>query len=312
MARVVTFGEAMLRLSPPGRGRLEQARSLDVWPAGSELNVAVGLARLGDAATWVSRLPQNQLGRLIEAHARANGVETAHVSWSEDGRLGLYFVEVAAPPRSTTALYDREHSTFATLDPAELDWPAILGTADGFHVSGITPALSQSCARATEDALRAARASGCHTSYDVNFRRRLTSPETAAARLEAVVGLLDVLFCSPQDARELFDLDEPEALRERLGVRMLVFCGRERRIAVGETTETHERPIYEPLDPIGAGDAFCAGFLHERLNGGDLRAALEFGEAMSALKLTIPGDAPLVHPDEVSALRAGATLPVQR
>jgi 2-dehydro-3-deoxygluconokinase len=312
VARVVTFGEAMLRLSPPGRSRLEQARSLEVWPAGSELNVAVGLARLGDTVAWVSRLPRNPLGRLIDGHARANGVDTEHVTWSEDGRLGLYFVEVAAPPRATTALYDRERSSFATLDPAELDWQAILRGADGFHVSGITPALSEFCARATEEALRAARAAGCNTSYDVNFRRRLTSPESAAAQVEAVAGLLDVLFCSPQDARDLFDVEQPEELRGRLGVPLLVVCGRERRIAVGETTESHERVIYEPLDPIGGGDAFCAGFLHERLNGGGLRAALELGEAMSALKLTIPGDAPLVDPAELAPLLAGATVRVER
>jgi 2-dehydro-3-deoxygluconokinase len=312
MARVVTFGEAMLRLSPPGRARLEQASSLDVWPAGSELNVAVGLARLGDAAAWVSRLPRNPLGRLIESHARANGVDTAHVSWTENGRLGLYFVEVAAPPRATTALYDRERSSFATLDPTELDWPAILDGADAFHVSGITPALSESCARATEEALRAARGVGCHTSYDVNLRRRLTSPEEALAQVETLAGLLDTVFCSPQDARDLFDLEQPEELRERLGVPLLVFCGRERRIAVGDTTESHERPIYEAVDPIGGGDAFCAGFLHEFLNRGELRAALVLGEAMSALKLTIPGDAPVVDPEEIDALLAGATPEVRR
>ena len=100
MAAAVTFGEAMLRLSPPGRRRLEQSQQLDVWPAGAELNVAVGLARLGTPAAWVSRLPRNPLGRLVVAHARAHGVDTSRVVWADDGRLGLYFVEVAAPPRS--------------------------------------------------------------------------------------------------------------------------------------------------------------------------------------------------------------------
>src|ERR687887_204073 len=126
----------MLRLSPPGRQRLEQARTLEVWPAGSELNVAVGLARLGTPAGWVSRLPRSALGRIVDAHARSHGVDTRQVRWSDDARLGLYFVEVADAPRASTALYDRAGSAFASLEPDAFGWDAILAGAEAFHVSG--------------------------------------------------------------------------------------------------------------------------------------------------------------------------------
>ena len=148
MARVVTFGEAMLRLSPPGRLRLEQARMLEIWPAGAELNVAVGLARLGSEAAWVSRVPANPLGEIVLAHARSFGIDVAGVLRAEAGRLGLYFVETLEPPLASRAHYDRAASAFALLDPDELDWPALLAGADAFHVTGITPALSDGCARA--------------------------------------------------------------------------------------------------------------------------------------------------------------------
>jgi 2-dehydro-3-deoxygluconokinase len=315
MAAAVTFGEAMLRLSPPGRRRLEQAQSLDLWPAGSELNVAIGLARLGTPSAWVSRLPSGPLGRIVDTHARAQHVDTSHVLWADDGRLGLYFVEVGDPPRATTAQYDRAGSAFALLDPDELDWPTILSGAEAFHVSGITPALSPACARAAADALAAGRAAGCHTSYDVNLRRRLTTPDQAAERLEEVAGLLDAVLCSQVDADALFGLTDADALRDRLGVPLVVMStateGRRARIAVGDTTEELERPEHAAIDPIGSGDAFAAGFLHGLLRGG-LRYGLELGDAMSVLKLTVPGDAPLVDPHEVEALLAGTGARVHR
>lgn len=320
MAAVVTFGEAMLRLSPRGHERLEQARALELWPAGAELNVAIGLARLGTPAAWVSRLPANALGRLVLAHARGHGVDVSRLLWGDDDRLGLYFVEVADAPRPATALYDRAGSAFALLDPGELDWPALLAGARALHVSGITPALSEACARATAEAFAAARAAGCHTSYDVNLRRRLTSPEQARARLEELAPSLDAVFCSQGDAGALFgdlESDPARALRDRLGVGLVVLSGWETgetrfRTAVGETSETLRRPAFPAVDPIGSGDAFCAGFLHGLLGGAGLRRALELGDAVAALKLSIPGDAPLVVPEEVEALLAGDPARVRR
>src|SRR3954452_16294058 len=146
----------MLRLTPPGLQRLEQASALDLWIAGAELNVAVALARLGEPVTWVSRLPDNPLGRYVHAHARANGVGTAGVEWAADARLGLLFVEGGQRPRATASLYDRAGSAFATLAPAAFEWPALLDGARALHTSGITPALSPACEQATADALAAA------------------------------------------------------------------------------------------------------------------------------------------------------------
>src|SRR3954468_8665925 len=139
----------MLRLTPPGFQRLEQASALDLWIAGAELNVAVALARLGEPAAWVSRLPDNPLGRRVVAHARGNGVSTDGVQWSDDGRLGLLFVEVGERPRPTAILYDRVGSSFASLEPEAFDWPALVDGARALHTSGITPALSPACERAT-------------------------------------------------------------------------------------------------------------------------------------------------------------------
>ena len=321
MARVVTFGEAMLRLSPPCRQRLEQARELEVWPAGAELNVAIGLARLGTEAAWVSRLPRGPLGRMIAAHARAHGVHVADVVWAESGRLGLYFVEVGDGARPSSAYYDRAGSAFAELDPDDFDWPAVLAGADALHVSGITPALSAACEIATERSVSEAAAAGLHVSYDVNLRRKLTTPESARTTLERLTPSLDAVFASRADALALFpDLDAPDdtasALRAELGVPLVVESaaaeGARVRTAAGDTREATRRPWIPAVDPIGSGDAFCAGFLHALLGGRPLREALEFGDAVSVLKLSIPGDAPLLTQEDVDALLGGRRVGVER
>jgi len=302
MADVVTFGEGLLRLSPPHRQRLEQARELELWPAGSELNVAVGLVRLGTTSAWVSRLPDSPLGRLVASRARAEGVDLAHVEWAEDERLGLFFVEVGSPPRPTSAHYDRADSAFARLDPGSIDWAAILVGARAFHVSGITPALGDACARATADALAAARGEGCTTSYDVNLRRRLGSPERARELLEQFAPQLDVVLCSAEDAQALYGRSDGETLRDALGVELLILAefdaGSRVWTAFGASRDSVASPLVEPVDPIGAGDAFCAGFLHGLLGAGVARG-LAVGQALSAHKLSIPGDWALVVPGEL-------------
>ena len=324
MATAVTFGEALLRLSPPGGRRLEQAAMLEAWPAGAELNVAVGLARLGTPAAWVSRLPESSLGRTIDRHARANGVETDQVVWAEDARLGLYFLEVSEPPRSSSVLYDRADSAFARLDPGEFDWPALLEGAEAFHTSGITPALSEACAQATAEAFAAARAAGCHTSYDVNLRRRLTTADEAGRQLERIAAFLDVVVCAAEDVAELFAAGEEtdpvalaELVRDALGVPLVVVsgwspAGTRLRCAHGDATETIETPRYRAVDPIGSGDAFCAGLLHGVLTGETLRQSLALGDAAATIKLSIPGDAPLFERGEVLALAAGTEAGLAR
>src|SRR5438094_5294851 len=132
---VITFGEAMVRLSPPNFRRLEQTRSLDVQVGGAELNTAVGLARLGRSSAWVSRLTRNPLGRLIANHAREAGVSTEHVLWTDEDRVGVYYVEFGAAPRASSVLYDRKGAAIANIRPGMVDWARVLGGSRWFHVT---------------------------------------------------------------------------------------------------------------------------------------------------------------------------------
>src|SRR5438477_5607632 len=166
---VITFGEAMVRLSPPNFRRLEQARSLELFVGGAELNTAVGLARLGHSAAWVSRLTRNPLGRLIANHAREAGVSTEHLVWTDEDRVGVYFLEFGAAPRASSVLYDRKGAAIANIRPGQVNWAAVFAGTKWFHVTGITPALSPTAAEATREALQAARAARVPTSMDVNY-----------------------------------------------------------------------------------------------------------------------------------------------
>jgi 2-dehydro-3-deoxygluconokinase len=303
-------------------GALEDVQTFHKRTAGAETNVAIGLARLGTEATWVSRLPRNPLGRLVAAHARAHGVDTSGVIWDDRGRLGLYFVEVAAPPRNSTALYDRAGSSFATLDPAELDWPARLAGARWLHTSGITPALSDHCAHAVREALSAARTAACRTSYDLNFRARLTGAAGARAALESIAGSIDLLVGSAEDAATVFGLageagELARTLRARLGIPLVVVSQRtsaadgtqvRRSAAVGEDEHEVVSPQFRTVDPVGGGDAFVAGLLHGLLHEGP-RRALELGGALAALKQSMTGDFAIVEADEVEQALAGAGAP---
>src|SRR5436305_10415988 len=166
---VITFGEAMVRLSPPNFRRLEQASSVDVQVGGAELNTAVAVARLGRSAAWVSRLTRNPLGRFIANKAREAGVDTEHVVWTDEDRVGLYFLEFGAAPRASSVLYDRRGAAIAGIRPGMVTWATVFAGARWFHVTGITPALSTGAAETTREALQAARAAGLRTSIDLNY-----------------------------------------------------------------------------------------------------------------------------------------------
>src|SRR4051812_2835875 len=170
---VVTFGEAMIRLTPADHRRVEQAYALDVEVGGAELNTAVGLARLGRSAAWVSRLTDNPLGRLVANRAREAGVSTRHVLFTDADRVGVYFLEHGAAPRPSSILYDRAESAMARIEPGMVDWPAVLGGAGWFYTTGITAALSPAAADVTLEALRAAKAAGVVTCLDPNYRAKL-------------------------------------------------------------------------------------------------------------------------------------------
>ena len=215
MADVVTLGEAMVRLSPPSFQRLEQTSSLDIQVGGGELNVAVAVSRLGLSAAWISKLPENALGRLIRNKAREQGVDTSQVVWSKEGRAGLYFMEFGASPRASSVLYDRSFSAISQIKPGEVDWQQVFKGARWFHVSGITPALSRSAAAITAEALKAARAAGVQTSYDLNYRSKLWTDKEAQLCQEPMMEFVDVLITTEEDTKVVFKITAGEEQDEK-------------------------------------------------------------------------------------------------
>ncbi len=305
---VLTFGETMLRLSPPGRLRLAQAASLDVWVAGCESNVAAALCALGLSATWVSRLPDNPPARKVEAALRATGVDVSHVVWTPaNERVGLFYAEAAAEPRAGTVVYDRAHSAASALTPADLP-DALFDCHRHLHVSGITSALSASCAAAVADAAARAKARGRTVSLDVNYRAKLWSPQDAAAALSLLMASVDVLFCAQADAALLFGLSgDASSLRDHFGVPVAVLtAGADGATAcdAGGCLAVPAVPVAETVERIGSGDAFAAGFLAEYLRGASLEDALKMGAAAGALKRTILGDMLVATRADIEAVRA--------
>jgi 2-dehydro-3-deoxygluconokinase len=317
---LVTFGEAMVRLTPPAFQRLEQARSFDAYVGGGELNVAVAAARLGAQSRWVSRLPDNALGHMIANRAREQGVDV-HIEWTADDRAGLYFAELGAAPRASSVLYDRAASAISRVAPGSIDWLAVFGGARWFHVSGITPALSESAAKVTAEALVAAKKAGLTVSYDLNYRSKLWSAEKARAVQEPLMQHVDVLMTTEEDTRVVFGIgavakdgyehvDQESyahvalALEKRFGFRAVVAAD----------GKIHRAPRYEVevVDRIGAGDAFSAGLIVSRLENHGWEDAVRLATATSALKHSIPGDFCLVTRGEVEQLLRGASLRVSR
>ena len=309
---VLTFGETMLRLTPPGRLRLAQAASFDVWVGGCESNVAAALCALGLSVSWVSRLPDNPPGRRIADALRAVGVDTSHVVWTPPGeRVGLFYTEAGTEPRAGAVFYDRAHSAAAALSPADLP-DALFDTHRHLHVSGITPALSPSCAAAVADAIMRAKARGRTVSLDINYRAKLWTPEAAAGVLAPLIPLVDLLFCARDDAARLFGLTGDDAarasgLRARFGVPIAVLTAG----ADGATgcdgdgcRSVPAVPVEATVERFGSGDAFAAGFLAEYLGGASLEDALRMGAATGALKRTILGDMLVATRADIEAVLA--------
>lgn len=325
MVDVVLLGEAMLRLSPSRFTRLEQANQFQVVVGGSELSVAANLARLGTPVSWVTALPNSPLGRMVWNAARQQGVETGHVTWREESRLGLYFYEEGAAPRPSQVIYDRKGSAFSTLTPGEIDWAAVLQGARLFHTSGITPALSESCRRLTIAALQAARERSLICSFDLNFRSRLWDIAEARRCFLEIAPLVDVLFASGAALRTFFGLEgnSEEAAHElRLRYQTDVVVLTERTavgmlgasvssIAVADRTYEGKTWEVEIVDRLGTGDAYDAGFLHGYLRG-DVQMAVDYAGAMAALKHTVPGEYAWLTEEDVRSALEGVGSQVQR
>lgn len=313
---LVTFGEAMVRLSPPAAQTLEEASAFNAYVAGSELNVAVLAARLGVPSRWVSRLPDNALGRMIATRAREQGVDV-HVDWTTGDRAGLYFIEAGSTPRESSVLYDRAGSAISKVTTGMIDWGAALAGARWFHVSGITPALSPGAAQVTAEALLVAKKRGLTVSYDLNYRGRLWSAAQAGAAQAPLMKYVDLLNTTAEDARLVFGVagepaDVARTLAARFGLGAVTVTLRDQEIAAVAVADAtvHTAPRFEvpTVDRIGAGDAFTGGLIVSRLEQRGWDDALRFASGTAALKRTLPGDFCLISRADVEQLVRDASV----
>jgi len=344
---LITFGEAMVRLSSPNHTRLEQADRLDVSAGGAEWNVAVNGSRLGLKTAWVSRLVDVWSGRLIVNQARLHGVDTSHVVWEKfDGvgrvRNGFYHLEVGVGPRGSAVTYDRGHSAVSRMTADMVDWGALLGRTRWLHVSGITPALSATAAETVIEIFRHANAAGVQTSYDLNYRSKLWTSDEARAANEKIVPHVKVLLGNEEDFEKCLGIkaagtDEnysrldpdsykavaTQAMEKFPNVGMVGTTLRDAktgllndwRTGVYDGTDFHLSRIYEDLeivDRVGGGDSFAAGLIASLLSGKGAGEACEFAAAYSALAHTFPGDMNWATADEAEKVMRGGGARISR
>jgi 2-dehydro-3-deoxygluconokinase len=320
--KLVAFGEALLRYSPPGREMLFQTPRLDVWVAGAEANVATALARLGHEVELVSAVPPNPLGDAVVHQLRGHGVSTRNLL-RLPGRMGVYYAATGTGRRPTEITYDRAGSSFAMAEPGSWDWPAIFAGASHFHLSGITPALGPNGVAAALAAVEAAVAAELTISFDGNFRASLWQAWDGkpASTLRRLVEHADILFGNHRDVALMLESDL-EARADRAAAAAFAAFPR-LRIMAGTTREvidvdhhrisgridtpagcfqTEEVAITSIVDRIGAGDAYAAGVLHRLLSDpDDIENAARDGLALAALKHSMPGDACLARPSDLTA-----------
>jgi 2-dehydro-3-deoxygluconokinase len=339
---VVTFGEIMLRLSPPGFERLFQSPALSATFGGGEANVAVSLAHFGIDSLYVTRVPANAIGDAAVRALRAEGVRTEFVLRGGD-RLGIYFAESGASQRASAVIYDRGHSAISEVDPRSIDWSSIMHGASWFHVTGITPALGAAAATCTADAISAARAAGARVSLDLNFRKKLWSEAQARSVMRPLAANVDVVIANEEDIQATLGIDVEGSDVTTGRLNLAAYEGTARRVSseIGpslvaitlresasasdngwsavlwdaSTGTCHRSQRYDVrlVDRIGGGDAFAAGLIYALVNGREPGAALRFAVAAGALKQTIPGDFNRVSAAEVDRLSAGdASGRVQR
>lgn len=338
--KVVTFGEIMLRLSPPGYQRFVQASSFEATYGGGEANVAVSLANYGLDAYFVSKVPSHEIGQCAVNALRRLGVHTDYILRGGD-RLGIYFCETGASQRPSKVIYDRAHSSLAEVEPGEFDWPTILKGASWFHFTGITPALGDNVAAATLEALKVAKSMGVKVSVDLNYRKKLWSPEKANRVMTELVQYVDVAIGNEEDAEKVFgikaeasDVTKGELsvegyrkvameLVRRFGFEKVAITLRESLSASdnnwsgmlydGQSFHTSRKYKVHIVDRVGGGDSFAGGLIYALLTDKTPQDAVEFAVAASCLKHSILGDFNLASVSEVQALAGGdASGRVQR
>jgi 2-dehydro-3-deoxygluconokinase len=315
MYDVVTLGETMIRLTPPGWNRLESTESLEVHVGGSESNTAVGLARLGRRVAWLSRLTSNAMGHLIANKLASHRVDTSHVVWTDQDRIGTYYLERGCAPRNTQVIYDRRDSAMSHMTPEDLS-PALFQPkgARVFHTTGITLGISETSARTAFHAAQLAKQSGWIVSFDLNYRAKLWTPAACRESAEAFMKLADLIFLPIRDARNIFRLQElsPESVLQELGrmnpqATLVMTMGQEGSMARSPDGSIHSENAFQAVevDRLGGGDAFSSGFLHAMLDDKPHKECLRWGNAVASLKYSIPGDLPIVDLAQVVALVDG-------
>ena len=338
MKKVVTFGEIMMRLSPPGFLRFSQTNQFDVVYGGGESNVAVSLANYGVPVDFVSRLPKNDLGDCALMQLRKRGVGTDHIIRGGN-RLGIYFLETGAVSRGSKVVYDRAHSAMAEIGPGMIDWEEVFKDAGWFHFTGITPAISQGAADACLEAVKVASELGVLISTDLNYRAKLwkygVPPEPIMTELTSYC---DIILGNEEDAEKHFGI-KPEGLdittqgHDVKAEAFLSVCEqmmdrfpKAKKVITtlrGSHSASHnswggvmydgekfyispEYQITHIVDRVGGGDSFMGGLIYGLLSyPEDTQNALNFAVAASCLKHTIVGDANLVTLEEVEKLMKG-------
>jgi len=333
--KIVTFGEIMLRLSPPGFQRFVQARSFDVIYGGGEANVAASLANFGLPVDYVTRLPNNNIGDACLSFLRQYGIGTGYIIRGGE-RLGIYFLEMGSAQRGSKVVYDRSGSALATIRPGMVDWRAVFADADWFHWTGITPAISEGAAQVCLEAVQIAKEMGLTVSCDLNFRRKLWQwGKSPSEVMPDLVSLCSVAIGNEEDADKVFGIRAPEAdvtkgkveaegyahVCSQLAAR---FPGLE-TIAItlrGSLSASHNNwsgvlwhggdfyaapnyAITPIVDRVGGGDSFCAGLIYGLRTYPTKQQALDFATAASCLKHTIWGDFNLVTVSEAEKLMGG-------
>jgi 2-dehydro-3-deoxygluconokinase len=309
---LVSLGESMLRYSVPTGRRLKDARQLDVEVGGAESNLLVAAAQLGWRCGWVGRLPDTALGDIVLRVLRSDGVDVSAVKRVAGERIGTFYIEYATAPRSIQVIYDRADSAAAHMTAADVDWDYLLSTRI-LHLTGITPAISESCHALVAEAIQRARAAGVTVSFDVNFRGKLWSAQEASERLRPLLAEADLLFCKGADAALLFGCTgEPRAVLDglkKLTRAQTIYCTLGERGAVmldgDEFAAAPALPV-QIIDRIGSGDAFAAGVLDGWLSAGaDAHLqGLRRGVALAAIALSQYGDRLLTNRAELESVMA--------
>ncbi len=334
MAKVITFGELMLRLQPLNYERFLQASQVEFTFGGAEANVAVSLANYGVDVAFVSKLPTHAIGQAAVNSLRRFGVDTSLIVRGGE-RVGIYYNEKGASQRGSVCIYDRANSAIATATADDFDWDSIFEGAEWFHFTGITPALSETMADICLTACKAAKARGMKISCDLNYRKKLWSCERAGQVMGELCGYVDVCIANEEDAKDVFGICAEDTditggklnkdgyvsvagqLAQRFGFEKVAITLRESRSAFDNGwsamlydsqsgtayfSKTYDLHI---VDRVGGGDSFGGGLIYSLLTGKDDQSALEFAVAASALKHSIGGDYNMVSVAEVEKLAGG-------